>query len=162
MNGSSMDDGGDKGDGLLYDGGVRRRIESSIPSLSSSTSHLRFLVRFAGGDIGSGGSAGAWALAVATVTGDGQAVMMAEGHRWQRRRHLRVFAATICVGKRQMSVTSWKPVRWFTETRAAWPEVIQMSYSDMKSNIEGELVSEPARIAAHVGATLWALLVGRV
>jgi hypothetical protein len=27
-----------------------------------------------------------------------------------------------------------------------------MSYSDMKSKIEGELVSEPARIAAHVGA----------
>jgi hypothetical protein len=33
-----------------------------------------------------------------------------------------------------------------------------MSYSDMKSMIEGELVSEPARIAAHVGA----MLAGRV
>jgi hypothetical protein len=29
-----------------------------------------------------------------------------------------------------------------------------MSYSYMKSKIEGELVSEPARIAAHVGATV--------
>jgi hypothetical protein len=29
-----------------------------------------------------------------------------------------------------------------------------MSYSDMKLKIEGELVSESARIAAHVGATL--------
>jgi hypothetical protein len=37
-----------------------------------------------------------------------------------------------------------------------------MSYSDMKSKIEGELVSEPARIAAHVGATLRATLAGRV
>jgi hypothetical protein len=89
-------------------------------------------------------------------------VMVAEGYRWRRRRRLRVFAAAICVGKRQKSVTSWKPVRWFTETRAAWPEVTQMSYSDMKSKIEGEPVSEPARIAAHVGATLRATLLGRV
>jgi hypothetical protein len=37
-----------------------------------------------------------------------------------------------------------------------------MSYSDMKSKIEGKLVSEPARIAAHVGATLRAMLAGRV
>jgi hypothetical protein len=37
-----------------------------------------------------------------------------------------------------------------------------MSYSDMKSKIEGKLVSEPARIAAHVGATLRAMLDGRV
>ncbi len=82
VNGGNMGDGGDKGDGLLYNGGVRRRLESSAPSLSSSNSHLRFLVRFAGGDIGGGDSAGAWALAVAVVTGDGQAVMVAEGHRW--------------------------------------------------------------------------------
>jgi hypothetical protein len=87
MNGGSMGDGGDKGNGLLFNGllfngGVRRRLESSSPSLSSSTSHLRFLVHFAGGDIGSGDSA--WVLAVAMVTGDGQAVMVAEGHRWQR------------------------------------------------------------------------------
>jgi hypothetical protein len=37
-----------------------------------------------------------------------------------------------------------------------------MSYSDMKSKIEGELVSEPTRIAAHVGAMLWVTLAGRV
>ncbi len=53
-------------------------------------------------------------------------------------------------------------MRWFTETRAAWPEVTQMSYSDMKLKIEGELMSEPARIAAHVGAKLRATLAGRV
>jgi hypothetical protein len=29
-----------------------------------------------------------------------------------------------------------------------------MSYKDIKSMIAGELVSEPARVAAHVGATL--------
>ncbi len=68
MNCGSMGDGGDKGDGLLYDGGVRRRLESSAPSLSSSNSHLRFLVHFAGGDIGGGDSAGAWAMAVVAVT----------------------------------------------------------------------------------------------
>jgi hypothetical protein len=76
----SMDD---EGDGLLYDGGIRRRLESSTPSLSSSTSHLHFHVCFAGGDIGGAVSAGAGALAVASETGDGQAVMAAEGHRWR-------------------------------------------------------------------------------
>jgi hypothetical protein len=96
------------------------------------------------------------------VTSNGQAVMVAEGHRWRQRRHLRVFATTICIRKRQKSVTSWKPVRCFTETCVAWSEVTQMSYSDMKSKIEGELVSEPAHIAAHMGATLRATLVGRV
>ncbi len=54
MDGSSVDDGGDEGDGLLYDGGVRRRLESSSPSLSSSTLHLCFLLHFAGGDMDSG------------------------------------------------------------------------------------------------------------
>jgi hypothetical protein len=115
-----MGNGGDKGDGLLYDSSIRRRLESSAPSLSSSNSHLRFLVRFAGGDMGGGDLAGAWALAVAAVTSDWQAVMVAEGNCWRRRRCLRVFAATICVGKRQKSVTSWKLVRWFTVTRAVW------------------------------------------
>jgi hypothetical protein len=38
------------------------------------------------------------------------------------------------------------------ETHSAWPEVTQMSYSDMKSKIEGELVSEPARKVANVSA----------
>jgi hypothetical protein len=37
-----------------------------------------------------------------------------------------------------------------------------MSYSNMKSKIEGELTSEPARIAAHVGVTLRVTLAGRV
>ncbi len=102
--GGSMDD---EGDGLSYDGGVRRRLESSSPSLSSSTSHLCFLVLFAGGDIGGGVSAGAGALAVATETGDRQAVMVAEGNRWRRRQRLRIFVVSLCVGKRQKSVTSW-------------------------------------------------------
>jgi hypothetical protein len=83
-------DGGVEGDGRLYDGGVRRRLESSSPSLSNSTSHLRFLVCFAGGDIGGGVSAGAGALAVATGDGDGQAVVVTEGHRWRRQRRLRI------------------------------------------------------------------------
>jgi hypothetical protein len=52
-------DGGVEGDGWLYDGGVRMRLESSSPSLSSSTLHLCFLVRLAGGDIGGGVSGGA-------------------------------------------------------------------------------------------------------
>jgi hypothetical protein len=82
MDGGSMDDGGNEGDGLLYDGSVRRRLESSSPSLSSSTSHLCFLVSFAGSGKGGGDLAGAWALTMARVTGDGQAVMVAEGHRW--------------------------------------------------------------------------------
>ncbi len=105
-NDSGMD-GGVVGDGWLYDGGVRRRLESSSPSLSSSTSHLRFLVRFAGGDMGGGISAGAGALAVAADAGGGQAVVITEGHRWRRRRRLRLFVATVCVGNRQNSVTSW-------------------------------------------------------
>jgi hypothetical protein len=101
-------DGGVEGDGWLNDGGVRIRLESSSPSLSSSTSHLRFLIRLAGGYIGGGVSAGAGAL-VAAGTGGAQAVVMAEGHRGRRRRRLRLFAAIVCVGNRQYSVTSWKP-----------------------------------------------------
>jgi hypothetical protein len=48
------------------------------------------------------------------------------------------------------------------EIRAAWPEKTQMSYNDMKSRIAGELMSEPARVAAHVGATLPVELAGCV
>ncbi len=78
-------DGGVEGDSWLYDGSVRMRLESSSPSLSSSTSHLCFLIRLAGGDIGGGVSAGTGVLAVAAGAGGGQAVVMTEGHRWQRR-----------------------------------------------------------------------------
>jgi hypothetical protein len=74
-------DGGVEDDGWLYDGNVRMRLESSSPSLSSSTSHLRFLIRLAGGDIGGGVSAGAGALVVAAGTGGVQAVVTTEGHR---------------------------------------------------------------------------------
>jgi hypothetical protein len=105
-NDSGMD-GGVEGDGWLYDGGVRMRLESSSPSLSSSTSHLLFLIRLAGGDIGGVVSAGTGALAVAAGAGGGQAVVMTEGHRWRRRRCLQLFVATVCVGNQQNSVTSW-------------------------------------------------------
>jgi hypothetical protein len=99
-------DGGVEGDGWLYDGGVSIMLESSFPYLSSSTSHLRFLRRLAGGDMGGGVSAGVGAL-VAAGTGGAQAVVAAEGHRGRRRRRLRLLAAVGCVGNRQCSVTSW-------------------------------------------------------
>ncbi len=71
-------DGGVEGDGWMYDGGVRMRLESSSPSLSSSASYLHFLIRLAGGDIGGGvggggGSAGTGALVVAAGAGGAQA-----------------------------------------------------------------------------------------
>jgi hypothetical protein len=77
-------DGGDEGDGLLYDGGVRRRLESSSPSVSNSTSHLCFLVHFAGGNIGGGASAGAGGAGCCYGDWDRQAcaVVVAGGHRW--------------------------------------------------------------------------------
>jgi hypothetical protein len=53
-------------------------------------------------------------------------------------------------------------VIWFTQTRVASPAVTQLSYSDIKSNIEGELSLEPARVAAHMGATLRPTLAHRV
>jgi hypothetical protein len=94
--------GGDtEGDERLYDGGDRSRLESSLPSLSSSTSHLRFLVRFAGGEEGGGVAAGTGALA-----GGGQAVVVADGHRCRRRRRLRLIVAAVGDGKRQNRVTS--------------------------------------------------------
>ncbi len=98
-------DGGVEGDGRVYNGGVRIRLESSSSSLRSSTSHLRFRIRLAGGDIGGGVTAGAGAL-VAAGTGGAQAVVMVEGHRGRRWRRLRLFAAIGCVGNRQGSVTS--------------------------------------------------------
>jgi hypothetical protein len=82
MGGSGKDDGGDEGDGVSYDGGVSRRLMSSFPSLSSSASHHRFLVRLAGGGAGGGDLDEAWALAVAAMTGKEQAVMVAGGHHW--------------------------------------------------------------------------------
>jgi hypothetical protein len=60
-----------EGDDRLYDGGDRSRLESSSPSLSSSASHLRFLVCFAGGEEGGGVMAGTGALAVPTWAGCG-------------------------------------------------------------------------------------------
>jgi hypothetical protein len=50
-------DGGDVGDDVKYERGETRRLESSVLSLSSSTSQRLFLVRFAGGDFGGGDSA---------------------------------------------------------------------------------------------------------
>ncbi len=51
---------------------------------------------------------------------------------------------------------------WFTETRVASPAATQLSYSNIKSNIEGELSLKPARVAAHVEATLRPTLARRV
>jgi hypothetical protein len=34
-------------------------------------------------------------------------VVTADGHRGRRQRRLRLFAAIVCVGNRQYSVTSW-------------------------------------------------------
>jgi hypothetical protein len=70
MEGSGKDDGGDEGDGVSYDGSVSRRLMSSLPSLSSSALHRRFLVCLAGGEMGVGDSDEAWALAVASMTGN--------------------------------------------------------------------------------------------
>jgi hypothetical protein len=178
MNGGDTNGSGNDDDSVSYDGGVRRRLVLSFLSLSSSTSHRLFLVRLAGGKMGGGslaegfgsaecsGSAGCsaeaegWSLAVgAMVVDGGQAAMVADGHRWRRRRRLRTFAV---VGKRQKRVTSLFPMVWLTETRAAWPVVTQMSYNDMKSRIEGLLSLEPACVAAHVGAMVRAMLAGRV
>jgi hypothetical protein len=84
---------------------------SSFPSLNSSASHRRFLVRLASGEMGVGDLGEVWALAVvlavAAMIGDEQAVMVSGGRHWQWRRHLRTFAAVACVGKRQKMVTSW-------------------------------------------------------
>ncbi len=51
---------------------------------------------------------------------------------------------------------------WFTETRVARPAATLLSDSDIKSNIEGELSLKPARVAAHVEATLRPTLARRV
>jgi hypothetical protein len=85
-------DGGDMGnsigdgDDASKEGGMRRRLMSSSPSLSSSASHCLFLVCLAGGEIGGGGSFEGWSLAVGAMTdGGGQVAMAAEGHRWRWR-----------------------------------------------------------------------------
>jgi hypothetical protein len=57
MNGGDTNGSGNDGDGVLYDGGIGRRLVLSFPSLSSSTSHRLFLVRLAGGKMGGGSSA---------------------------------------------------------------------------------------------------------
>jgi hypothetical protein len=154
---------GDGDDGVSYEGGVSRRLVSSSPTLSSSTSQRHFLVRLAGGVTGDGDSVTAWVQAdlVGAMTGGGQAVTVAEGHCWRRRRHLRVFATVACVAKRQKRVTSWKPALWFTDTRASCLVATQMSYRDMKEKIEGVVSLEPAHVAAHTGATLRVTLAGR-
>ncbi len=111
---------GDSNNGVSCEGGESRRLVSSSPSLSSSTSQQRFLVRLAGGEAGGGDGGGdvdvigggdvdaAWTQAevVGALTGGGQAVTVAEGHRWRWRRRLQVLTAVACVRKRQKRVTS--------------------------------------------------------
>jgi hypothetical protein len=78
-----MDGSGDDGDVVLYEGGIRRRLVSSSPSLSSLASHCLFLVRLAGGEMGGGGSAEGWSLAVGAMIGGGrQAAMVIDEHHW--------------------------------------------------------------------------------
>jgi hypothetical protein len=80
-----MDGCGEDGDNVLYEGGVRTRLMSSSPSLSSSTSHRLFLVRLAGGETGGGVSSECCSLAVSAMTdGGGQAATMTEGHCLRR------------------------------------------------------------------------------
>jgi hypothetical protein len=78
----------------------------SLSSLSSSASHLRFLVRFAGGELG-GGTAAVEVSIVVAMSGGAQAVMVLEGHRCQRQRRFREFVAVVSIGNRQKIVTSW-------------------------------------------------------
>jgi hypothetical protein len=112
IDGSDRKGGGDDGDGISCDGGVRSRLVSSSPSFSSLTSHLLFLVLLAGGEMGSSssteGSGSAegltevegWSLSVDAMVVDGrQVVMVADEHRWRRRRCLRMFAVVVGVGK---------------------------------------------------------------
>jgi hypothetical protein len=89
MDGDDKNGSGVDGDGLSYEGGVRRRLISSSLSLNSSASHRLFLVLLAGGEVGGGGSVGGdgsaegWLLAVgAMIGGGGQAAMVADGCCW--------------------------------------------------------------------------------
>ncbi len=89
---------GDEGDCKSRDGGVRRRLVLPSPSLSSSASHLLFLVLLAGGEEGSSSSAegsrsrlgsgsagcsteveGRSQAVDAVVVGDGQATSVTDG-----------------------------------------------------------------------------------
>ncbi len=91
---------GNDGDCISCDGGVRRRLVLPSPSLSSSASHLLFLVLLAGGEMGGGSSAegsrsalGSGSAGCSTevegrsqavdtvVVGGGQAAIVADGHR---------------------------------------------------------------------------------
>ncbi len=107
VDGGDMDSCGDDGDDVLYEDGVRRRLMSSSPSLSSSTSQRLYLVRLAGGETGSGVSYECCSLAVGAMTdGGGQAAMMTEGQCLRRRRRLRAVTVVVGVGKWQKRVTS--------------------------------------------------------
>ncbi len=54
VDGGDMDGSDNDGDDVLYEGGLRRRLMSSSPSLSSSTSQHLFLVCLAGDETGGG------------------------------------------------------------------------------------------------------------
>ncbi len=51
-------------------------------------------------------------------------------------------------------------MEWHTDTRAARPAVTQMSYNDMKSDMDGLLSLAPTLVAAHEGATVRSRLAG--
>ncbi len=102
-----MGDSAGNGNDASKEGGVRRRLMSSSPSLNSSASHRLFLVRLAGGKIGGGCSFEGWSLAVSAMTdGGGPAAMVVERHRWRRRRCFCAITVVVRVGNRQKTVTS--------------------------------------------------------
>jgi hypothetical protein len=82
------------------------RLLFSSSSLSSSASHLRFLVRFAGGELGGGITAAVEVSVVVAMSGGAQAMIVLEGHRCRRRRRFREFVAIVSIGNRQKIVTS--------------------------------------------------------
>ncbi len=79
----------------------------STSSLSSSASHRRFLVCFAGGELGSGDTAAVEVSVVVAMFGGAQAVIVLEGHCWRWRRHFGEFVAVVCVRNWQKIITSW-------------------------------------------------------
>jgi hypothetical protein len=79
------------------------RLLFSSSSLSSSASHLRFLVRLAGGELGGGITAAVEVSVAVAMSSGARAVMVLEGHRCQQRRRFREFVAIVSIGNRQKS-----------------------------------------------------------
>jgi hypothetical protein len=78
-----------------------------LSSLSSSASHLRFLVRFDGGELGGGVTAAVEVSVVVAMSGSAQAVMVQEGHSCRQRRRFWEFVAVVSIRNRQKIIMSW-------------------------------------------------------